>query len=336
MKKVTVLFLLSLSFAYGYTPIVNDNFTNYSDTADFFSKAVGGAGKLYRPGRDQTPTYMYIDNTTLYNNHHTLRYHMPGNESAVAQNAVYFAPRSNMWVRTVVRYGPNWTTVGTGLGSNGQPSASSYKFFGGGWHNYYSRISMEYSNGASIGIEIGATNKTSGAWVMPWNWTTLQGFDAAAAWNNGVWYQYIFYLENTSATSMQYRVWIAPVDQTPQLKATVTSHVPPGTPVPLITSINLGMNYNQLRLPGQDIFLNYGEWEVVNPDVYADPYGLLTPPYTPEPGDVDGNRVVDMQDLILVSNNFRTNADARADTNNDTQVDLFDLVIVAKNWGATY
>ncbi len=50
-------------------------------------------------------------------------------------------------------------------------------------------------------------------------------------------------------------------------------------------------------------------------------------------GDVNGDCVVDLMDLVLVSINYRQSppGNPAADINNDGQVDLFDLILVSLN-----
>jgi hypothetical protein len=58
------------------------------------------------------------------------------------------------------------------------------------------------------------------------------------------------------------------------------------------------------------------------------------------PGDLNSDGVVDLLDLLIVTNNFRRLVSefpsaAVADVNNDGVVDLYDLVFIARNWGQT-
>jgi hypothetical protein len=50
---------------------------------------------------------------------------------------------------------------------------------------------------------------------------------------------------------------------------------------------------------------------------------------------VTGDGKVDIFDLVLVAQNFGKTSgfDSRADANDDGKVDIFDLVIVAQNFG---
>jgi hypothetical protein len=52
---------------------------------------------------------------------------------------------------------------------------------------------------------------------------------------------------------------------------------------------------------------------------------------------VNGDGKVDIFDLVIVAQNFgmASGFDTRADLNNDNAVDIFDLVVVAQNFGKT-
>jgi hypothetical protein len=54
----------------------------------------------------------------------------------------------------------------------------------------------------------------------------------------------------------------------------------------------------------------------------------------PCPGDVDGNHVIDVVDLVIVLSNWGSRADIPADVNDSGVVNLTDLLIVLANWGA--
>ncbi len=72
------------------------------------------------------------------------------------------------------------------------------------------------------------------------------------------------------------------------------------------------------------------------PNVIVPPGGLRELPVgTLRGGDADGNRKIDLYDLVLVASNFnsRPPSDAKADINNDGAVDIVDLVLVAANFG---
>jgi hypothetical protein len=80
--------------------------------------------------------------------------------------------------------------------------------------------------------------------------------------------------------------------------------------------------------------------EPVDPenDVWVGPVGATST--VSLPGDLNGDGVVDMQDLLIIINGFRLTTGAPgfnpvADVNGDGVVNVFDLVLVAKNFGIT-
>jgi parallel beta-helix repeat protein len=77
---------------------------------------------------------------------------------------------------------------------------------------------------------------------------------------------------------------------------------------------------------------------VTVPNDVADP--LLHYMYSPIPGDLNSDGIVNIFDLRIVARVFGLNSsepnwDPRADLNHDNKVDIFDLVLVAKNYGRT-
>ena len=58
-------------------------------------------------------------------------------------------------------------------------------------------------------------------------------------------------------------------------------------------------------------------------------------PPTRRAGDLDGNGVVNLQDVILIIQNFkrRQSYDEGADINTDGTVNIFDMVLLGRNWG---
>ncbi len=70
-------------------------------------------------------------------------------------------------------------------------------------------------------------------------------------------------------------------------------------------------------------------WRAALPDIYNQPYEQETLTW-----DINDDGVVDIRDLILISNNFgKTNLDnPKVDVNNDGRVNIIDLLIVAANF----
>ena len=74
------------------------------------------------------------------------------------------------------------------------------------------------------------------------------------------------------------------------------------------------------------------------PDVYEIPGGdnvdlyPLAEPYTPLLGDINGDGIVNVDDLLLVLGGWGSNPGLPADLNNDGVVNVEDLLIVLANW----
>jgi len=71
---------------------------------------------------------------------------------------------------------------------------------------------------------------------------------------------------------------------------------------------------------------------LVIPHAHAAPKG---------PGDVDGNGVVDIQDIVLATTSYRSvtggpNWNPNADLNGDGRVDIFDLTTIIRYYGSHY
>ena len=73
-------------------------------------------------------------------------------------------------------------------------------------------------------------------------------------------------------------------------------------------------------------------WKAALPETTSD----VTPPVTPTlPWDINNDGIVDIQDLILVSNNFAapTSQYPKADVNKDGKIDIIDLLLIAAHLG---
>ena len=52
-------------------------------------------------------------------------------------------------------------------------------------------------------------------------------------------------------------------------------------------------------------------------------------------GDIDGNGVIDQLDALTIGMNYNTDSPAAADLNNDSNIDVLDLEILAGNYRET-
>ncbi len=76
-------------------------------------------------------------------------------------------------------------------------------------------------------------------------------------------------------------------------------------------------------------------------NVDSDPSGLTIIFKPMSPGDVNGDRIVDIVDIVVVAIHFgetpeTPNYDLFSDLNSDFQIDIVDIVNVAINFGETY
>ena len=71
-------------------------------------------------------------------------------------------------------------------------------------------------------------------------------------------------------------------------------------------------------------------WQAALPDIQEQTHIPQTPPW-----DINSDGIVDIQDLLLVSNSFDTDdpTDPKADVNKDGSIDIIDLLLVAAHFG---
>jgi hypothetical protein len=247
----------------------SEDYSTYADTKSFMTnvgKAVGGTGGTGSKYNDGHLAYLLsIDPNVKYNGHATLKYSQPGGTSASPQLWPSL-PKSvrGMWMRVKVRFSPGYTTAGTTTNS-----ARAYKILGWGWTGTNGRGSLEYTNTSQYTYEVN---------------TVLNGVQTSYAeianrlvkteWTDGNWYDIIVYYKETSTTTAISKWWFAQDGQTPVLQATLNTTLSSGQNTP-INRVLLGLNFNQQRSAGQDQALWYGQWEVIDANQYADPFGLF-------------------------------------------------------------
>lgn len=252
-----------------YAPILSDDFSKYADTQAFLANK-----SLYT--FIMFPNLFSIDPSMPYKGHASLKFSQPGNMADTPELQV--TPPvllKHFWYRLKIRFSPGWTTVGNGTTWNGTkfiPSGASYKIFGYTWSDYYSRGHLLYSNTREYQVAISATTKDTNIKVM--NGPIVGGFAASSEWQDGQWYEIIVHYEtlpnNKSATQM----YLAK-DGAVQVKhEETTATMQSGYAMPQVSLFLLGMNFNQVRNPGQNQALWYGEWEIVDGSQYPNPYGL--------------------------------------------------------------
>jgi len=250
-----------------------DDFTKYQSTSDLLaniSTIAGGPGDyhtvLYSDGHNAN--LVQLDQTVLYDGHATMKYNQPGGTDATPGLWPWFPngkTLGTMWLRAKIRMSPGFTT--TGVLTN---SANAYKLLGFGWgNNLNGRGGVAVTNTTQYQVYWQANTSTG---------TPTTGMDfaiggnVASEWSDGGWYDYILEYHITSPTTAVTRFWMAKDGQAPVLRATSTSSAVAGYTLPRVGSVQLGLNFNQVRAPNQTQAVWYGQWEVVDGDQHADPF----------------------------------------------------------------
>jgi hypothetical protein len=263
--------------------ILKDDFTGYKTTADLqavISPAIGGKGGgkiLYNDGRNAQ--LASIDETVLYNGHHTMKYSQPGDSPNTPELwASLNTMNPHTWIKAVIRFQPGWTTIGTGQTYNDAGklvgSSNAYKLLGWGYDDgkvYGSgRIEIsnttEYQNYWTISPKKDQSG-TAGCSSHDQGQTNVR---VNTEWTDGQWYTYFIEVDNTQKAGVT-RFYMGKGSEKPTLRLVCTASMSNNTLVPGPVAVNLGMNYNQVRKVGQDLALNYGEWDVAAGE---DPFGV--------------------------------------------------------------
>jgi hypothetical protein len=247
-----------------YKTVIADDFTSYSGTAALMANV--GVGKLYNDGVNQS--YASIDPTVTFNGHQTMKYNQPGGVSTTPELWPSLPTQmSNVWLHAVIRFSPGWTTKG--ILTNG--TDNSYKILAMGWSAYDARAGFQFDNTSAYHIFTNAVTRT-GQTAMP----AVYGMAGSATteWQDGAWYDYYLNYEVLTPTTTRYRLFKSRWGQTPVLVATVNNTVNSGYAAPLVGSVMLGQNFNQVRAATQNQAIWYGKWEVVDGKAYVNPFGI--------------------------------------------------------------
>jgi hypothetical protein len=244
--------------------LLREDFTRYTNTPAFLAEA-GGSKRFVAVH----PKLFEIDDSVRYNGHRTLKYNQPPNNDLSPQLEVSL-PRTltAAWIRAKIRWSPGYTTTGTL-----QKSANAYKVIGWGWEGFDGRGTLEVTNTNEYQLNW-QVRATTGQEVGPFAWATA-GL-ARKEWVDGAWYDYIIHYRMIGNGRTLTQVWMAQDGTPPVLRATVNGSIGLGTTsMPLLSRVVFGMNFNQQRRANQSQAIWYGEWEVVDGSVYADPFQVL-------------------------------------------------------------
>ena len=248
-----------------------DDFTEYSSTQALLARIstnVGGTASpttaLYNDGGNAS--LASIDNTVTYNGHPTMKYTQPGGVSTTPELWVDFAARKHIWFRTKIRFNQGFTTTGTL--SN---SANAYKLLGFAFDTYDGSGRLEITNTNQYQLYWNAQSKSTGALVG--GGVFGLGGNITTEWSDGGWYDYILEVDFSQSSGIA-RIWMAPDGQTPVLRATSNGTMQSGLPLPSLTGIMLGMNFNQVRASTQSQAVWWGQWEVIDGTQHPNPFGV--------------------------------------------------------------
>jgi hypothetical protein len=246
--------------------LMGDDYTSYSSTAAFM--ATVGVGRLYNDGVNQS--LATIDTSVKYNGHQTLKYNQPGGTSKTPElwpSLPNGMKLGNVWLHAVIRFSPGWTT--RGVLTNG--TDNSYKILAMGWSGYDARAGFQFDNTSAYHIFTNAVTRT-GQTAMPAVYGNAGS--PTTEWQDGGWYDYYLNYEVLTATTTRYRLFKGRSGQTPVLVATVNNTVSSGYTAPLVGSVMLGQNFNQVRAATQNQAIWYGMWEVIDGKAYPNPFGI--------------------------------------------------------------
>jgi hypothetical protein len=251
--------------------LVSDDFTKYSSTADLLhnvtSNISGGTGDVH--------TSLYIDGVAAYlveldstpearyHGHATMKYNEPGGTGATPQLHVYFPSTTHIWYRVKVRFSHGFTTTGTLTNSS-----NAYKLLSWGWSGDGSGR-VEITN--TTEYELYETVQSGGSVTGGGAFLTAGGI--TSEWTDEEWYDYIVEVDHTQPTGV-IRLWRAKDGQTPVYQGQMPETMMNGSAMPALTNIGVGLNFNQVRAPGQSQAIWWGEWEVVDGTKHPDPFGV--------------------------------------------------------------
>ncbi len=280
-SKTTVVYLTVIKG--GRTPMKSDSGGNYANRAALLANCSTSIG-----GTNSTGTALYTDilsggsianidisTSSPYNGHNTFRLKFPNGGSNPGALYSYLSSGlqiTNGWFMRTEYFVPGFTTVGSGGGS------SAYKlgpFFG--WDGPIGRAGLVYSNTSNLYSE--AYTQDGPSITGGVNETLIEAA-GAPEWNDSRYYVSIFHYYVTGSGDMAIDVWRKKIgaDLT-QTGLTASGPMDLGVdPGEIRLLAPFGMNMNQTNTA--DKYIDIGNWEFINGEIYTDPYGVLSTPST--------------------------------------------------------
>ena len=206
-----------------------------------------------------------IDNSVLYNGHPTLKLSQPGGVANTPWLGVALpSPTAHIWYRAKIRFSPGWTTTGTL--SN---SANAYKVLSWGWSGVDGSGRLEITNTNEYelyeNVQSGPSLVGGGGY--------LKAGTVSTEWTDGAWYDYIIEVDH-SVNPGVIRLWRSKDGSAPVYQGQMAETMNSGSPMPPLTGISVGLNFNQTRAPSQNQAVWWGQWEVVDGTQHPNPFGL--------------------------------------------------------------
>jgi len=249
--------------------VISDDFTGYPTTADLMAKisSLHGGTADWRTAfySDGYGSDVSIDPSVKYNDHSTMKYTQPGGSGGSPWLAVAFpAPLAHIWYRVKVRFSPGFTTTGTLVNS-----ANAYKMLSWGWSGHDGSGRLEISN--TNQYELYENVQSGPSLVGGGNY--LQAGNISTEWTDGGWYDYIIEVDHSQSVGV-IRLWRSKAGQVPAYIGQTQEKMNDGSPMPQLTGISVGLNFNQVRAPNQNQAIWWGEWEVVDGTQHLNPFGV--------------------------------------------------------------
>ena len=253
--------------------IVADSFSEYASTAALMARitannpgGTGGANAFYGDGINAS--LASIDTSVRYNGHATLKLSQPGGVANTPWLAVAFPPTAHIWYRAKIRFSPGWTTTGTLPPSQ---SSNAYKMLSWGWvgsgFDGSGRIEITNTNEYELyeNVQSGPSLIGGGNYLQAGNVTT--------EWTDGGWYDYVVEVDHSTNPGV-IRLWRGKDGVAPAYSGQATEKMNNGAPMPPLSGISVGLNFNQVRAPNQNQAIWWGQWEVVDGSKHPNPFNL--------------------------------------------------------------
>ena len=271
------------------SPLREDDFTSYADTAAFFAN-VGtfAAGKTYEQiAGTSTSGNVTIDPTVTYNGHQTVRCRVWSSGGTTAPFIIFNNPTlTNAWIRTVRRWTPGYcNAINNGYTYNKSQKTSNYSLSG-----VQGRVLSAISNGSGSPGAVGNSgdffyevqHRTGNENVASaYHYSVLRSANQGgndSMYDNGSWYEEVLHFERVATGHVRVRVWFQLDGATRTLLCTHDSKdieypAPAG-----IGNCKILDNFNALNggAPGTgvDQSVHIGEWQVYDESLTPDPFGL--------------------------------------------------------------